>query len=205
MCPKGNKAVLTEDVDVWPSSVRNYCSSRREARQGRTLITLAKVMSSQCWWVEGGHVGEKKYCLKLRKVHWVNEGKARSRCWLVKSSQRRREEQVISVHTHFGSLQSTCCKAWRRWPSPRLCRWCGWRPSQPAVCWSRSGSRREWSSWGVTWGTRSTVSPAREASRRGRSCKPWPPEGTPPKKKQKRTTETEDLGMMNFTLVRCYI
>lgn len=76
----------------------------------------------------------------------------------------------------FPPLHSTCCKEWRRWPSPRLSRWCGWRQSRPAGCWSRSGSRREWSSSGGTWGRRSTVSPAREASRRGRSYKPWPPE-----------------------------
>lgn len=91
--------------------------------------------------------------------------------------------QPLSVHPQFdpsvqcwSSSLLTCCKEWRRWPSPRLCRWCGWRQSRPAVCWSRSGSRREWSSSGETWGRRSTVSPAHEASRHGRSYKPWPPE-----------------------------
>lgn len=66
----------------------------------------------------------------------------------------------------------TCCKVWRRLPWQHPSRWCGWRPSQPAGYWSRSGSLLGWSSWGGTWERRSTASPGLGASRRGHSYTP---------------------------------
>lgn len=69
---------------------------------------------------------------------------------------------------------------WRRLPSLHPSRWCGWHLSQPAGCWSRSGSHQGWSSSGETWEMRSTASPGHVESRHGHSYKPWPPEETPP-------------------------
>lgn len=45
-CQKANSAVLTEDVNVDP--VVSEITCRREAHQGRTLLTLTKVRLSSC-------------------------------------------------------------------------------------------------------------------------------------------------------------
>lgn len=100
----GNKAVLTEDVDVWPSSVRNYCTSRREARQGRTLITLAKVMPSQCWWVEGACWRKKNTVSNWEKFTGLIKGEREADVdsWShLKGGERNKS--FPSAHTSSGS------------------------------------------------------------------------------------------------------
>lgn len=91
-----------------------------------------------------------------------------------------RNESLWVANSESQRLEFTCCKVSRRLPSQRPSHWCESRPSRPAGCWSRSGSHRGWSSSGGTWGRRSTASPGHEASRLGRSCRPWRPEETPP-------------------------
>lgn len=96
-------------------------------------------------------------------------------------NHKRKTCSHIFLKRYFRSSSPlTCCKVWRRLPWQHPSRWCGWRPSRPEGCWSRSGSLLGWSSWGGTWERRSTASPGRGASRRGRSYTPWPPEETPP-------------------------